>query len=145
MKEKTKEVSTMNTHKIAVIAGDGIGPEVISVGVKVLRAVAEIDGGFSFEFTDYPWGCEYYLKNGRMMPENGIEELKNYLSSSMTLSGRIDIVRKELGDFYQALSNSLYAVKRCRCKWKRTAWGMLENLLSYDKELQNKFYTLRKN
>ena len=74
----------MNTHKIAVIAGDGIGPEVISVGVDVLRAIAEIDGGFQFEFTDYPWGCEYYLKTGRMMPEDGIETLKQYDSMSDT-------------------------------------------------------------
>ena len=49
----------MNTHKIAVIAGDGIGPEVIAEGVKVLKKVAALDGGFEFEFTDYPWGCEY--------------------------------------------------------------------------------------
>ena len=41
----------MKTYKIAVIAGDGIGPEVIAEGVKVLSAVAEIDGGFNFEFT----------------------------------------------------------------------------------------------
>ena len=66
----------MNIHKIAVIAGDGIGPEVISVGVKVLNAVADIDKSFGFEFTDYPWGCQYYLETGRMMPENGIDELK---------------------------------------------------------------------
>ena len=66
----------MNTHKIAVIAGDGIGPEVIAEGVKVLKKVAALDGGFEFEFTDYPWGCEYYLREGRMMPENGLELLE---------------------------------------------------------------------
>ncbi|MBO5892596.1 MAG: tartrate dehydrogenase, partial [Oscillospiraceae bacterium] len=65
----------MKVYKIAVIAGDGIGPEVIAEGVKVLKAVAELDGSFSFEFTHYPWGCEYYLKNGRMMPEDGMEQL----------------------------------------------------------------------
>ncbi|MBE6630955.1 MAG: tartrate dehydrogenase [Ruminococcaceae bacterium] len=68
----------MKTHKIAVIAGDGIGPEVIGEGVKVLRKVAELDGSFQFEFTHFPWGCEYYLKNGRMMPEDGIETLKQF-------------------------------------------------------------------
>ena len=65
----------MTEHKIAVIAGDGIGPEVIAEGVKVLNAVAEIDGGFGFEFTHYPWGCEYYLENGEMMPKDGMEQL----------------------------------------------------------------------
>ena len=66
----------MKTYKIAVIAGDGIGPEVIAEGVKVLNAVAEIDGDFQFEFTHYPWGCEYYLETGRMMPKDGMEQLK---------------------------------------------------------------------
>lgn len=68
----------METYKIAVIAGDGIGPEVIAEGIKVLEAAARLDGGFNFEFTHFPWGCEYYLENGRMMAEDGIEELKKY-------------------------------------------------------------------
>lgn len=68
----------MKTHKIAVIAGDGIGPEVIDVGVKVLSRIAEIDGSFKFEFTHFPWGCEYYLREGRMMPEDGLETLSKF-------------------------------------------------------------------
>ena len=68
----------MNTHKIAVIAGDGIGPEVIDEGIKVLNAVSELDGGFKFEFTHFPWGCDYYKENGRMMAEDGIETLKGF-------------------------------------------------------------------
>ncbi|MBQ7625137.1 MAG: tartrate dehydrogenase [Clostridia bacterium] len=68
----------MQKHKIAVIAGDGIGPEVIAEGVKVLKKTASLDGSFEFEFTDFPWGCEYYLKEGRMMPENGIEILSKF-------------------------------------------------------------------
>ena len=58
----------MKSYKIAVIAGDGIGPEVISEGVRVLECVSKLDGGFAFEFTHFHWGCEYYLKNGKMMP-----------------------------------------------------------------------------
>jgi len=68
----------MNTYKIAVIAGDGIGPEVIAEGVKVLKRVAELDGGFQFEFTHFPWGCEYYLREGRMMAEDGLEQLSRF-------------------------------------------------------------------
>ena len=68
----------MNTHKIAVVAGDGIGPEVIAEGVKVLEEVARLDGSFGFEFTHFPWGCEYYLKEGRMMAEDGLEQLKKH-------------------------------------------------------------------
>ena len=68
----------MQIHKIAVIAGDGIGPEVIDEGIKVLEEVARIDGSFKFEFTKFPWGCEYYKQTGKMMPEDGIETLKKF-------------------------------------------------------------------
>lgn len=68
----------MNIFKIAVIAGDGIGPEVLAEGIKVMNRVAELDGSFKFEFTHFPWGCEYYLKNGKMMDDNGLEQLKKF-------------------------------------------------------------------
>ncbi len=68
----------METYRIAVVAGDGIGPEVMAECVKVLKAAAALDGGFAFEFTDFPWGCEYYLKTGKMMPDDGIETLSGY-------------------------------------------------------------------
>ena len=68
----------MLTHKIAVIAGDGIGPEVIDEGIKVLNAVAEKDGSFKFEFTSFPWGCDSYKETGRLMAEDGIETLTGF-------------------------------------------------------------------
>ena len=68
----------MNIHKIAVIAGDGIGPEVINEGIKVLETVSKLDGGFKFEFTYFPWGCDYYRENGKMMADDGIEQLKKF-------------------------------------------------------------------
>ena len=68
----------MKTYKIAVIPGDGVGPEVLTEGMKVLKRVAELDGTFQFEDVWFPWGCEYYLKTGRMMPEDGIEILKGF-------------------------------------------------------------------
>lgn len=68
----------MEKFKIAVIAGDGIGPEVIAEGKKVLSGIAAMDGSFAVEFTDFPWGCEYYLRTGRMMDEDGLEKLKAF-------------------------------------------------------------------
>ena len=68
----------MQKHRVAVIAGDGIGPEVIAEGIKVLNAAARKDGSFSFEFTHFPWGCEYYLKTGRMMPADALGTLKGF-------------------------------------------------------------------
>jgi tartrate dehydrogenase/decarboxylase / D-malate dehydrogenase len=64
--------------KVAVIAGDGIGPEVINEGVKVLNKVAELDSGFQFDFTYFPWGCEFYAETGKMMDDDGIEQLKEF-------------------------------------------------------------------
>lgn len=71
-------MSTKTVYRVAVIGGDGIGPEVLREGQKALAAVAQKDGRFSFEFTEFPWGCEYYLKTGKMMPEDGIETLSHF-------------------------------------------------------------------
>lgn len=69
---------TKQIHKVAVIAGDGIGPEVLTEGIKVLNEVAKLDGTFAFDFSYFPWGCEYYLKNGEMLPKDGIETLSHF-------------------------------------------------------------------
>lgn len=68
----------MKTYQIAVIAGDGIGPDVVAEGIQTLDCVAAADGNFRFEYTHFPWGCEYYLREGRMMPEDGLEILKDF-------------------------------------------------------------------
>lgn len=66
------------TYNIAVIAGDGIGPEVIREGIKVLQCAAKLDGRFDFCFTEFPWGCEYYLRHGEMMPQDGMDQLAKF-------------------------------------------------------------------
>ena len=68
----------MRNIKIACIPGDGIGPEVIEQGVRVLQKVAELDGGFRFTWTHFPWGCGYYLEHQMMMAEDGLDQLKEY-------------------------------------------------------------------
>lgn len=68
----------MAKHKIAVIPGDGIGPEVIEEGTKVLNAVQEEVNGLSFEFEYFPWGCDYYLEEKKMMPQDGLEQLRGF-------------------------------------------------------------------
>ena len=67
----------MRTHRIAVIAGDGIGQEVIPAGMRVLQTAAA-RGGFALDFVELPWGCDYYLANGRMMPDDGLETLRPF-------------------------------------------------------------------
>ncbi|MDQ0340780.1 tartrate dehydrogenase/decarboxylase/D-malate dehydrogenase [Caldalkalibacillus uzonensis] len=68
----------MKKIELAVIPGDGIGTEVVQEGLKVLDVIAELHGGLTFETTEFPWGCEYYLQHGKMMPDNGLDTLKNF-------------------------------------------------------------------
>lgn len=68
----------MKNFRIAVIPGDGIGRDVTIEGVKVLQSFAELHGGVVFECDHFPWGCEYYLKTGSMMDEDGLEQLRKY-------------------------------------------------------------------
>jgi len=67
----------MSKVKIAVIAGDGIGTEVIPEGIRTLEAAGKILG-VTFEWTYFDWSCETYHKTGRMMPEDGLEQLKSF-------------------------------------------------------------------
>lgn len=68
----------MQSYKIAAIPADGIGPEVIDAGMRVLQALAARDGGFACDVTTYDWGSDYYKKHGRMMPDDGLESLKSH-------------------------------------------------------------------
>jgi len=67
----------MSTFKIAVIEGDGIGHEVVPEGLRVLEAAGK-KFGLSYEMTHFDWSCEVYAKTGRMMPEDGLEQLKKF-------------------------------------------------------------------
>ena len=63
------------SYSIAVIPGDGIGPDVIEAGLQVLDTISS-RFNIDFKWHSVPWGCEYYTKTGRMMPEDGIEQLR---------------------------------------------------------------------
>ena len=64
-------------HRIAVIPGDGIGKEVVPEGIRVLEAAGR-RFGIDFSWTEFDWSCETYAKTGRMMPEEGIEQLAEF-------------------------------------------------------------------
>ena len=66
-------------YRIALIPGDGIGKEVVPAAVKVLHVAAGASGErFSLSFDEFEWGCDYYLRTGRMMPEDGLERLRPF-------------------------------------------------------------------
>ena len=68
----------MQTYEIAVIGGDGIGPDVIAAGRQVLDAAGAVTGSFRLNYTDFPWGCEYYLQHDRMMPDDALQTLEQF-------------------------------------------------------------------
>lgn len=64
-------------HRIAVIPGDGIGPEIIREGVKVLQAACELTG-VELSLEEFPYGGEYYLKTGKLLEEDDLKELSKF-------------------------------------------------------------------
>jgi len=63
------------TYHIAVIPGDGTGPEVIAEGIKVLRAISEVEG-FRIEFITYKFGGDHYLRTGEVLPFSVLQEFR---------------------------------------------------------------------
>lgn len=72
--EATKSGKIEKTYNIAVIAGDGIGKEVMPEGLRVLEEAGR-KFGIGFNWREYPWGCDYFRAHGRMCPEDGMETL----------------------------------------------------------------------
>jgi tartrate dehydrogenase/decarboxylase / D-malate dehydrogenase len=69
--------TTSRKYRIATIPGDGIGKEVVPEGIRAIEAASR-RFGFSVSWQPFDWSCETYLKTGRMMPEDGLEQLRPY-------------------------------------------------------------------
>jgi len=82
-----------NVYKIAVIGGDGVGPEVVREALKVLQRGSELYG-FNYEITDYPFGSEHYLQTGELMPDSIYSEFRDHHA---VLVGAIGDPRCEVG------------------------------------------------
>lgn len=101
----------MAVIKVAVIPGDGIGPEVVREGVESLKTVEALIPGLSFTFDFFPWGSEFYLQHGKMMDDDGIEQLRHYdaiilgavgapeVSDSISLRGLLLKIRQEFDQY----------------------------------------------
>src|SRR5262247_3469085 len=100
----------MKTYRIAVIAGDGIGQEVIPVGIKVLEA-AGARYGFGFEWTHFPWGSDYFFEHGAMMAPDALDQLRPLdaiylgavgdprLQDNLTLNGLLLPIRRTFDQY----------------------------------------------
>jgi 3-isopropylmalate dehydrogenase len=93
----------LKTYRIAVLGGDGIGPEVTREGLKVLRRAAELDG-FGIEATEYPFGAEHYLKTGEGLPAGFLDQVRGF---DAVLLGAIGDPRIEVGMLERAIISGL--------------------------------------
>ncbi len=78
------------SYSIAVIPGDGTGPEVVAEGIKVLKAVAAVEG-ISLDFTTYDFGGDRYLRTGEVLPDSAADELKKYHAIYLGAIGHPDV------------------------------------------------------
>ncbi|HDH27585.1 MAG TPA: 3-isopropylmalate dehydrogenase, partial [Euryarchaeota archaeon] len=65
----------MTSYKISTIPGDGIGPEVLREGIKVLEAVGEKEN-INFEWIEHPYGAEHYLATDEILPDSALVEME---------------------------------------------------------------------
>jgi tartrate dehydrogenase/decarboxylase/D-malate dehydrogenase len=104
----------MKTFSVAVIAGDGVGQEVMPHGKRVLDRLG------SFLYTDYPWGSEYYFEHGRMCPPDFIDQLRAHdaiflgavghpkLPDNVTLNGLLLPIRRAFDQYANVRPAILY-------------------------------------
>ena len=109
----------MTSYSIAVIPGDGIGPEVVAEGIKVLQAAGR-RFEVTFDLTEFEWGSDYYTKQGRMMPEDGLQALLPFdaiyfgavghpdVPDHVTLHGLLLPIRRSFDQYVCLRPNILY-------------------------------------
>ena len=79
-----------NTYKVAVIPGDGTGPEVVREGLKVLQASAK-KHGFKLDLTEFDYGGDRYLKTGEVLPETAADDLRKFQAIYLGAIGHPDV------------------------------------------------------
>jgi len=109
----------MKTYKIAVIPGDGIGVEVVKSSIEVLKSL-EKNKDYKLDFHEFDWSSEYYFKNGIMMPQDGVEQLKSFdaiflgavghpeIQDHITLNGLLLPIRRAFDQFACVRPSVLY-------------------------------------
>ena len=94
----------MRYYPVAVIGGDGIGPEVIAAALPVLHASGELFD-FRLETTSFMWGCEYYVEHGAMMPLDGLKQLEVFQAIFLGAIGFPSLVPDHISPPWPAARN----------------------------------------
>ena len=90
IQQRRREPKIMNSYDIAVMGGDGTGPEVTAENIKVLKVAAE-KFGFTLNFTDYDIGGERYLKTNEVLPDSAVDEFRKYPAILLGAIGHPDV------------------------------------------------------
>ena len=80
----------MRAHRIAVVAGDGVGPEVMESARRVLERAGRL-WGVELGWAEFGWGCEWYRRHGQMMPPDGLDVLAGYDAILLGAVGAPDV------------------------------------------------------
>ena len=88
---------------VALLPGDGIGPEVIAEGIRVLKTSADLHG-FSLRLTEYPWSGDHFLKTGVLMPDSALDE---YRRQDAIYLGAIGDPRLPIGQIERAVVGAI--------------------------------------
>lgn len=119
-------------YKIAVIGGDGTGPEVVAEGLKVIKAASE-KFGFKYETADFDFGGQRYLKTGEVLPESAVTDLQQFDTIFLGAIGHPDVkpgilekgillkLRFELDQYINLRPVKLYDARYCPLKDKQPA------------------------
>lgn len=91
-------------YKIAVFPGDGVGPELINEGIKVIDKAAELDK-FEIEWVKYPYGAEHYLETKELLPDKILKEIKN--SCNAVYCGTFDNLKLNAGILEKGISAAI--------------------------------------
>ena len=114
----------MQTYRIAVIPGDGIGHEVTPAAIEVLETTAR-RSGFRFDWEHFPWGSAHYFEHGHMMPPDGLDRLRSFdailfgavgdprLQDNVTLNGLLLPIRRGFDQYACVRPAVLYPGVRC--------------------------------
>ena len=112
-------MSENSEYRVAVIRGDGIGVEVVEEGVKVLAAAGKMHG-ISWSFAEFPWGSEYFIKHGHMMPSDALDTLAGFdviflgavghpeIQDHVTLNGLLLPIRRTFDQYVCERPSVLY-------------------------------------
>ncbi len=117
-------LTCMTEFSIAVIAGDGVGQEVVPEAMRVLDHIAP-RAGATFRYLSFDWGAEYYLRHGRMMPADGLELLRPCdaillgavghpdIPDHITLNGLLLPIRRGFDQYANVRPAILYSGVQC--------------------------------